>query len=602
MTFLRSAFLSAVRRALLAATAFTLVVAGAHAQESSSSSSSSSPQDRASDSSSSQQARPQLAVEQGGAAVTLETSEALFQLAASLNVCGYDADLEHSEPVRAAIRGEMQQALLASEPARVSRDALCQYITEHHLNDPGRDLGQYVSLALYLMPPPELTPSADLTELPPDGAAVVNVLTLVRTFADAIHLHAIWLAHRAEYEAITAKVHQPMERMIVDTNVYLHQPVSSYDGRRFLVLLEPLLAPTVTHARIYSTDYVVVTSPSPNEADGVRMDQIRHTYLHYVTEPMVYSRATATERLLPLLRPVQDAPLEFQYKADIVALLAECLIKAIEARTYNVPTPAPVKPKGVHDRGATEQYEAALAAYNHVNELERQKLVGLDEREGWALTAYFFGKLQDMEHAGDGLRDEIGPMIYGMDVSREQSHEEQIVFAKTGGADILRGSPRQPRVLSDMDRAEMALLKGDRSTADELATKAMADPKADHGRARYVLARIELMDGHPDEAMAGFNETLALSKDPRTLAWSHIYLGRLYDSMRESHRDQAVAEYKAALTVRDAKPDTRIAAEKGIKAPFAFPQRAGAPKPVKDDDLDPTGKAEKEAYRPAPPK
>ena len=28
------------------------------------------------------------------------------------------------------------------------------------------------------------------------------------------------------------------------------------------------------------------------------MDQIRHTYLHYVIEPMVYSRAAATERLL----------------------------------------------------------------------------------------------------------------------------------------------------------------------------------------------------------------------------------------------------------------------------------------------------------------
>ena len=72
--------------------------------------------------------------------------------------------------------------------------------------------------------------------------------------------------------------------------------------------------------------------------------------------------------------------------------------------------------------------------------------------------------------------------------------------------------------------------------------------------------------------------------------------------MREPHRDQAVAEYQAALTVRDAKPDTRLAAEKGIKAPFAIPRRAGAPAPAKDDELDPTGKAEKDAYRPSAPK
>ena len=102
--------------------------------------------------------------------------------------------------------------------------------------------------------------------------------------------------------------------------------------------------------------------------------------------------------------------------------------------------------------------------------------------------------------------------------------------------------------------------------------------------------------------MADFEATLKPSNDPRTLAWSHIYLGRLYDSMREPERDKAVAEYKAALTVRDAKPDTKLAAEKGIKAPFALPQRAKRPEPD-DKDFDPTGKAQKEAYKPdAPPK
>ena len=576
-----------------------------HGQDSSSSGSSSStaePSQRAVDTAP-QTARARV-VEQGGAAVTLETSEALFDLAAALNACGYDADLERSVPVRSAIREEMQTALQASEPARASRDALCQYVSTHKLRDAGRDLGQYVSLALYLSPPPELTPSADVSELPPDSAAVVQVLPLVRAFAQEVNLHGIWLSHRSEYESLTAKVHEPMTRMILDTNIYLHQPVSSYDGRRFLVLLEPLLAPAVTNARIYASDYIVVTSPNPEEKDGVKLDLIRHTYLHYVTEPMVYSRASATERLLPLLRPVQDAPLEFQYKSDIVALLAECLIKGIEARTYQMPAPRPVKPKGTRTRAEVEQYEAAAAAYDKVNELERRKVVEQDLRQGWTLTEYFFDKLQLMEKDGDGLRDEIGPMIYGMDVDREKHHDEQIVFAKEGSGDVLRGSPRPARVLSEMDRAEMALMKNDRATAQDLAEKALADPKGDHGRARYVLARLDLMDGEAQKAMEGFEATLKASKDPRTLAWSHIYLGRLYDTQREPQREKAVAEYKAALSVRDARPDTRLAAEKGIKAPFAAPQR---PKKPKDDDddlkgLDPTGKAEKEAYKPSAPR
>ena len=532
--------------------------------------------------------------------MTLETSEELFELAAALNVCGYDADLEHSAPVRTKIRTEMQQALLASEPARTSRDKLCQYIAEHHLRDSGRDLGQYVSLALYLTPPPELTPSVELTELPPDSTNVVNVLPLVRDFAEQVDLHAMWLHHRPEYEELLARVHEPMTHMILTTNIYLHQPVSSYDGRRFLVLLEPMLAPTLTNARIYANDYIVVTSPTGEATNSVRLDLIRHTYLHYVIEPMVYSRASATDRLLPLLRPVQEAPLEFQYKSDIVALLAECLIKGIEARTYETGAPKPQKPKGDRARAEMEQYDAAVAAFDHLTELKRREVVEIDMRQGWVLTDYFFGKLEEMEKAGDGLRDEIGPMIYGMDVDRERHHDEQIVFAKEGSTDVLRGSPRQPRVLNDMDRAEIALLKGDRDTAGDLAEKAMNDPKGDHGRAQYVLARIELMSGRPEEAIAGFEATLKSSTDPRTLAWSHIYLGRLYDSEREPERDKAIAEYKLALTVRDAQPDTRLAAEKGIKAPFAIPQRAQRP-PVDEKDLDPTGKAQKDAYRPQPP-
>jgi len=62
-----------------------------------------------------------------------------------------------------------------------------------------------------------------------------------------------------------------------------------------------------------------------------------------------------------------------------------------------------------------------------------------------------------------------------------------------------------------------------------------------------------------------------LSKDPRTLGWAHIYLGRIHDLLEE--REEAVAEYKAALTVRDGQADTKQAAEKGLKQPFALARK-----------------------------
>jgi hypothetical protein len=543
--------------------------------------------------------RPRAAqIERGGAAVTLEFSEPLFQLASGLNACGYDADLDKSAPVRAEVRAAMNEALAASESARESRDKLCAYISLHHLNDVGLDVGQYVSLALYLSPPPELTPNVDETQLPPQAASVVNVLPLLRTFADEVHLHYIWLQHRAEYEALTARVHDPMEQMIQDTNVYLKQPVSSYDGRRFLVLLEPMLSPNLTNARVYGYDYIIVMSPDNTAGVPVGISQIRHIYLHYVVEPLVYSRGQAMERMQPLLRTVQTAPLEFFYKSDIVALMSECLIKAIEAHMYVIADPAPQRLRSVHSREELAQYDLEKTAYDSKTAVARDALVTLDERQGWILTRYFYDGLNLMQHNGDGLRDEIAPMIYGMDVDRQRHQAEQILFLKDVPADPLRPSPR-PRKIEGMDLAEMELMQGKTGDAADLAEKALQDPKGDHARATYVMARIDLMEGDPEKATQGFQQTLTLSKDPRTMAWSHIYLGRLYDSMNPPARDKAVEEYKAALAVRDSRPDTKAAAESGIAKPFALPQRA---KPQDDDkDFDPTGKAEKEAYKPPAP-
>jgi tetratricopeptide (TPR) repeat protein len=546
--------------------------------------------------------RPRAAqIEPGGAAVTLETSEPLFQMAAALNACGYDADLDHSASVRAEVRADMNTALQQSEDARKSRDALCDYIAQHQLMDRGLGVGQYVSLALYLSPAPELTPNVDETELPPQAAQVVNILPLLRSFAEQVQLHFIWIHHRAEYETLAARVHDPMVKMILGTNIYLHQPVSSYDGRRFLVLLEPMLSPSLTNARIYGSDYIIVTSPDNSPGDPVRMNEIRHIYLHYVVEPMVYSRGQAMERIQPVLRGVADAPIEFTYKSDAVSLITECLIKAIEARMYVIDSPAPPKPKGAVGRAETEQYQTQRAIYDRANALARQRLVDVDESQGWVLTGYFYQALGVMEHNGDGLRDEIAPMIYGMDVDRERRHAEQLVFVKEVPADPLSRGTARPHQLEGLELAELDLMKGNVADAADLADKAMEDPKADHGQAQYLLARVDLMQGHAQDARDEFEKTLTLTRDPRTLAWSHIYLGRLYDTMATPDRSHAVAEYQAALEVRDGRPDTRQAAEAGLKKPFALPQRERQTDQTDDANFDPTGKAQKDAYKPDPP-
>ena len=563
---------------------------------------------------------PRIApLEAGGSAITLETSEPLFYLAASLNACGYDAGLAESNPVRSKVREEIDAELAKSAPARDARDALCTFIREHALNDPGRSLAQYVSLALYLGPPPILTPTVDESELPPDSTQVVGVLPLVRTFAEAVRLDALWFEHHSDYEGFVDRIHDPLTKMVLDTNIYLHLPVSSYEGRRFLVLLEPMLSPAATNARYNGVDSVVVVSPAAQPADSVPMDLIRHTYLHFTVEPLVYARSGAMERLLPLLKPVQKAPLEFTYKSDITALLTECLIKAIEAQTLDVGIPKPAKPKSMKGRSEFEHYDSQMSLYDRQADAVRRKTVTRDMRQGWVLVEYFYNQLGVMEKDGLSLKDNIGPMVYGMDVDRERHHAEQIAFLPEGsGGDMaFRDSVSHTRhPLTGLDLAEMKLMKGDVNGAGEIADAALkTNPQS--AEAHYVLGRIELMQNHPEEALVHLNETVHLSHDPRTIAWAHIYLGRLYDVARDPtdpdvilpQRQKAIAEYKAALANRDSQPDTKTAAEKGIKQPFELPRRTTASPDGQDDPkggepaaIDPSGKAEKESYRPATPR
>jgi tetratricopeptide (TPR) repeat protein len=67
-------------------------------------------------------------------------------------------------------------------------------------------------------------------------------------------------------------------------------------------------------------------------------------------------------------------------------------------------------------------------------------------------------------------------------------------------------------------------------------------------------------------ARSDFEQAVALAHDPRTLAWSHIYLGRIFDG--EDKREEALNHYRAALAAGDPTPDTKEAAEKGLAAPF----------------------------------
>ena len=71
----------------------------------------------------------------------------------------------------------------------------------------------------------------------------------------------------------------------------------------------------------------------------------------------------AMNRLLPLLKPVSDAPIDFVYKSDITAYITECLIRAVEARTLTFEFAKPVRPTTITQRTEMIKFDADTAAY-----------------------------------------------------------------------------------------------------------------------------------------------------------------------------------------------------------------------------------------------
>jgi hypothetical protein len=470
--------------------------------------------------------------------VTLDNSEALFTVLAAINNCGYDSELSVSDPLRAQIRAEVRKTVEASEGTKESTQVLCQFYTDHQQNNSSRTLAQYVSLALYLTAPPELTLKAKEADLPPDASYVSGLVPLLPRFYQAAGLHAIWTRHQSAYAALTVRYHEPVSKMLFDTEVYLKLPSSGYLGRTFTVYLDPLAAPGQANARNYGADYFVIISPGTGSE--LRMDQVRHTYLHYLLDPLALKYPLALSQLKPLLAGVKNAPMDEGFKSDASLLATECLIRAIEARTS----------------GSSKTAEA-----------QRQQLVQQSVEQGFILTPYFYDALLKFEKTSTGLRNAYGDLINGIDVRKEQKAAAEIKFANTADQELLHLSrPDEGKLLV---AAQQNLSKGDAEGARKLAQQALDEKREDPGRALFILAQAAAMNRDMQGARKYFEQALGVAHEPRVLAWSHVYLGRIFDL--EENREAAIDQYRAALTAGETLPEAKAAAQHGLDQPYEPP-------------------------------
>ncbi len=459
-------------------------------------------------------------------------------MTAALNSCGYDAGLEDSLPLRKAVRAEIQAAVQKSPEAAQARDSICQFWKEHQPQGTSSDITQYISLALELGGPPLFTPSLLEADLPPDAAHVLGVVPRLQKFYQAAGLQVLWQKHRNQYESLVLQFHDQVSEVITLTDLYLKLPFSNYPGQRFAVYLEPLLAPTHVDSRNYGSNYFVVVSPGQ---DGqIKLQEIRHTYLHFVLDPLALKRGASLKRLEPVLLDIRTAPLSDSFKNDISLMVNESLIRAIETRTSI--------PKS--------------------NESARNAYVQRSVEEGFIFTHYFYEALDGFEKESTGLKDAYGDLLYNISLEHERKRAREVVFAAQASPEVLSSVKPAPQEAKLLDDAEQRLASGDKESAQKLATQVLQHNHGGDapGRAAFILARIAILSGDMEEARNDFEQAVRSTHDPRTVAWSHIYLGRIFDI--EEKREAALAEYHAALAAGDPTPDTKTAAEKGVAAPY----------------------------------
>jgi tetratricopeptide (TPR) repeat protein len=322
--------------------------------------------------------------------------------------------------------------------------------------------------------------------------------------------------------------------------LYLKLPSANYLGRFFTIYIEPMGAPSATNARNYADDYYIVLAPGTNS--GLKMDLVRHAFLHYLLDPLVGKWAGTMAKLEPIMDAVKLAPMDENFKEDPSLLVTECVIRAVEARTL---------------------------AGGKAAQTEQDRAVEQSMQQGFVLTQFFYDRLVLFEKDNIGFKNAFPAILGQIDVRKEGRRASQIQFASAADPELLHLSrPKEGKLLVT---AEERLSAGDAATAEKLAKEALAEKTEDPGRALFILAQVSL-NRNIDGARDYFEKALQATSEPKVVAWSHIYLGRISDLQDE--REAAVTHYKAAESASESLPEAKAAAEQGLQKPYEPPDHA----------------------------
>lgn len=448
-------------------------------------------------------------------------------------------------PYRLKLRGD----LLKMQGPAVT--ALRQFYRQHAFASRAETMSRYITFSLLVGPPPDFKFLYRRDLLPPDVLTILDFEPILSNFYREADLAERWQQVEPEYERAQALYDAPVRHIVMLTNAYLREVMSASRGRTFTVYVEPLVG-RLTNFRIYGSSYsVVVGTPHP-----LPLADIQHAYLHFLLDPLPQRYAQQVERKRALLRIAAQAPrLPADYQDDFVSFMDECLIRAVQLRLQHL---------------SPQQLESALQQ---------------EDQAGFILVRPLVEQLMKFEKAGPAMQYYFPDLVAGIDVAAVEKRFEKFKFASAQGAPPSEhgmgiGASATPAAVKTADQlleeGERAITLREPARAKAAFEKVLTEHPNDP-RALYGLALASVLGRDADTAKKLFEKVIVLSEpsesaqtspaaDATILAWSHVYLARIFDL--EDDRSSAISEYQAALAVVGAPESARVAAQQGVKSPY----------------------------------
>jgi hypothetical protein len=363
------------------------------------------------------------------------------------------------------------------------------------------------------------------------------------------HIGRLWVQVQPNYNHEIDQIHDSVSQIVFVATNYLRQLASPGDPRTFTILVEPLVG-RITSVRNFQDHYAIVLSGSGD----VPVDVVRHAFLHFLLDPLPlqYPHVIAVKR--PVFDVATRAPrLPPDLRDDLPSYFAECLVRSVELKLKRM-SPG-----------------------------EREAAIDNDDADGYVLVRPLFKALATFEGAEPSMKLYFPDMVRTIDANAEAKRAQTVKFASAENApkpgdisteQVARQRKPHPTTLPNDSSAIADLTEGERRIAEknpraaEASFQRVLTKYPDQPRALYGIGLVALMDRDAIRAKEVFGRLTAgdhaATQDPMVLAWSHIYLARIYDD--EGQAEQAKTEYQAALAVSDGPEQAKQAAQKELAA------------------------------------